>query len=145
MSERNTTWLRFGLAIIASIYAIFGAAIALQLVHAVLITGSQESRPGLLDGFVPLLIAFGLLTHRPWARIMGLVVSGFLLFVGIIGLGLCLGHVFDLVRADGGLLVDRPGFAVGLLILVIAFAVWQWWVLSSPSIQAMFCSSPNRP
>jgi len=145
MSEQNTTRLRFGLSVIASVYALFGGTSALQSVYAVLISGSQRSSPGLLDGLIPLFIAYGLFTQRPWARILCLVVSGFLVFVGIAGIVLCLGHVFGFVKADGGLIVDRPGLALASLILLIAFAAWQWWVLSRPVIQAMFCSGSKRP
>lgn len=145
MSEQRTTWLRLSLTINASLYAVFGAASALQLVYAVLISGSQKSAPGLVDGLIPLLIAFGLFTLRPWARILSLVVSGFLLFGGIAGLALCLAHFFGFIGAEAGMIVDRPGQTIGTLVLLIAFAGWQWWVLSRPSIRAMFCASPNRP
>jgi len=145
MSELRTTWLRVSVTIIATVYAIFGAASALQSIYAVLISGSQKSTPGVLDCLVPLFIAFGLFTLRPWARILSLVISGFLIFVGIAGLGLCLAHVFGFVTADGGMIIDRPGLTLGILILLIVFAGWQWWVLSRPSIRAMFCASPNRP
>jgi hypothetical protein len=145
MSEQRTTWLRFSVTIIASMYAILGAAGASQYVYAVLITGTRQSGPVLLDGLVPLFIAFGLFTLRPWARILSLVISGFLIFTGVVGLLLCLAHVFGFVTANGGSIVDRPGLTIGALILVIVFACWQWWILSRPSIRAMFCSSPNQP
>jgi hypothetical protein len=145
MSERNTTWLRFGLAVIASVYAVFGAAYGLQSVYAVLISGTEHSTPSMLDSLIPLFIAFGLFTLRPWARILAVVVSGFMIFVGVAGLLLCVAHLFGFVQAASGLIVDRPGLAVGILFLIIAFAAWQWWVLTRPAIQAMFCASVNRP
>ncbi len=145
MSEQRSTWLRLSLTFIASVYAVFGAASALQLVYTILISGSHKSGPALLDSLIPLCIAFGLFTLRPWARILCLVVCGFLFFGGIAGLAICLGYVLGFIGAEGGLIVDRPGQAVGSLILVMVFAGWQWWVLSRPSIRAMFCSSPNRP
>jgi hypothetical protein len=144
MSEQRTTWLRFSLTLIAIVYAVFGAAVAMQLAYAVLFVGFQKGGPAFLDSLIPLLIAFGLFTLRPWARVLSLVVSGFLLFVGIVGLLLCVAYLFGFVGADGGMIVDRPMLALGSLILLIAFAGWQWFVLSRPSIRAMFCTGPNR-
>jgi hypothetical protein len=145
MSELRTTWLRVSVTIIASVYALIGAANALQSVHALLISGSHNGTPGTLESLVPLFIAFGLFTLRPWARILSIVISGFLIFVGLAGLLLCVAYVFGFVAAEGGMIVDRPGLALGLLILLIVFAGWQWWVLSRPSIREMFCASLNRP
>lgn len=143
MSEQRTTWLRLSLAAIASVYAIFGVCGAVQLVYGILISGSSQGGPKLLDSLIPLFLAFGLFTLRPWARILGLIVSGFLLFVGLLGFVFCLGHLLNLHPASGGLILSQPVLAIGSLILLTAFAGWQWWVLSRPSIRSMFCEGGN--
>jgi hypothetical protein len=145
MSELRTTWLRLSVTIIASVYGIYGLASALQSVYALLIAGSRQTTPGLLESLIPLFIAFGLITLRPWARILTLVISGFLIFVGIVSLVLCVAYAFGFLTPGAGLIVDRPGLAVAWPIALIAFAGWQWWVLSRPSIQAMFCASAKWP
>ena len=126
--------------IIACIYALLGAAVASQWIYAVLFTGTRSTTPGLLDGLVPLGLAYGLVTFRPWARILGLVVSGFLVVVGVVGLPLCLGHVLGIYKADGGSIVDRPITTLIILALLIALASWQWWVLTRPQARLLFSS-----
>jgi hypothetical protein len=124
--------------IIAGIYALLGTASALEWLYAVLFTGTRSTTPGLLDGLVPLGLAYGLVTFRPWARILSLVVCGFLEFVGAIGLLLCLGHVLGIHKAAGGSIVDRPIATLIILALLIAFAAWQWWVLTRPQVKHLF-------
>jgi hypothetical protein len=134
--------VRVEIKIIACVYALLGAASASQWLYAVLFTGTRSTTPGLLDGLVPLGLAYGLVTFRPWGRILGLVVSGFLGFVGIIGLIMCLGHVLGIYKADGGSIVDRPIATLIILALLIAFATWQWWVLTRPQVGHLFSSKP---
>ena len=126
--------------IIACIYALLGAAVASQWIYAVLFTGTRSTTPGLLDGLVPLGLAYGLVTFRPWARILGLVVAGFLGVAGVVGLPLCLGHVLGIYKADGGSIVDRPITTLIILALLIALASWQWWVLTRPQARLLFSS-----
>jgi hypothetical protein len=132
--------VRVSIKIIACVYALLGAAVASQWLYAVLFTGTRSTTPGLLDGLVPLGLAYGLVTFRPWARALGLVVSGFLGFVGVVGLPLCLGHVLGIYKADGGSIVDRPIATLIFLALLIAFASWQWWVLTRPRARHLFSS-----
>jgi hypothetical protein len=128
--------------LIAGIYAVLGTASALEWLYAVLFTGTRSTTPGLLDGLVPLGLAYGLVTYRPWARILGLVVAGFLGLVGVIGLLLCLGHVLAIHKAAGGSIVDRAIATLIILALFIAFAAWQWWVLTRPQVSHLFSSKP---
>ena len=132
--------MRVSIKIIACVYALLGAASASQWLYAVLFTGTRSTTPGLLDGLVPLGLAYGLVTFRPWARTLGLVVSGFFGFVGIIGLIMCLGHVLGIYKTDGGSIVDRPIATLVILALLIAFASWQWRVLTRPEARHLFSS-----
>ena len=132
--------MRVSIKIIACIYALLGAASASQWLYAVLFTGTRSTTPGLLDGLVPLGLAYGLVTFRPWARTLGLVVSGLLGFTGVVGLPLCLGHVLGTHKATGGLIVDWPIATVTILALLIALASWQWWVLTRPQARLLFSS-----
>jgi hypothetical protein len=132
--------VRVSIKIIACVYALFGAAAASPWLYSVLFTGTRSTTPGLLDGLVPLGLAYGLVTFRRWARILGLVVSGFLGFVGAVGLLLCLGHVLGIYKADGGSIIDRPIATLIILALLIAFTSWQWWVLTRPQALALFSS-----
>ena len=135
--------MRVSIKIIACVYALLGAASASQWVYAVLFTGTRSMTPGLFDGLLQLGLAYGLVTFRPWARTLGLVVSGFLGFVGVVGLLLCLGHVLAIYKADGGSIVDRPIATLIILALLIAFASWQWWVLTRPQARHLFSSTPG--
>jgi hypothetical protein len=132
--------VRVSIKIIACVYALLGAALASQWLYSILFTGTRSTTPGLLDGVLPLGLAYGLVTFRPWARILGLVVSGFLGFVGVVGLLLCLGHVLAIYKADGGSIVDRPIATLIILALLIAFASLQWWVLSRPQVRHLYSS-----
>jgi hypothetical protein len=134
--------VRLSIKIIACVWALVGAAAASQWLYAVLFTGTRSTTPGLLDGLVPLGLAYGLVTFRPWARILGFVVSGFLGFVGVVGLTLCMGHVLGIYKADGGSIVDRPIATLTILALLIAFASWQWWVLTRQQARQVFSSKP---
>ena len=126
---------------IAGVYALLGVAAAFEWLYAVLYTPARTS-PGLFECLVSLGLAYGLVTFRPWARTLGLVVSGFLGFVGVVGLPLCLGHVLGIYKADGGSIVDRPIATLIILALLIAFATRQWWVLTRPQVGHLFSSKP---
>jgi len=130
--------VRVSIKIIACVYALLGATVASQW----LLTGTRSTTAGLLEGMVPLGLAYGLVTFRPWARTLGLVVSGFLGFVGVVGLLLCLGHVQGIHKAEGGSIVDRPIATLTILALLIAFASWQWWVLTRQQARQVFSSKP---
>ena len=132
--------MRVSIKIIACVYAVLGAASASQWLYAVLFTGTRSTTPGLLDGLVPLGLAYGLVTFRPWARFFGLVATGFLWFAGVGGLLLCLGHVLGINKAAEGWIVDRPIATLIFLALLIAFASWQWRVLTRPEARHLFSS-----
>jgi hypothetical protein len=134
--------VRVSIKIIACVYALLGAAVASQWLYAILFTGMWRTTHGLLDGLVPLGLAYGLVTLRPWARILGLVVSGFLGVAGVAALIMCLGHVLGIDKAVEGSIVDRPIATLISLALLIAFASWQWWVLTRPQARHLFSSTP---
>jgi hypothetical protein len=129
--------------IIAGIYALLGAASAWEWLYAVLFTGTRSTHSGFLDAVVPLGLAYGLVTFRPWARTLGLVISGLIGFVGVLSLILWLGlRLRGIDKRWSGLIVDRPVAALILIALLIAFAAWQWWVLTRPQVHHLFSSKP---
>ena len=128
--------MRVSIKIIACVYALLGATVASQW----LLTGTRSTTAGLPEGMVPLGLAYGLVTFRPWARTLGLVVSGFLGLTGVVGLPLCLGHVLGIYKASSGLIVDWPIATVIILALLIAFSAWQWWVFSRPQVRHLYSS-----
>jgi hypothetical protein len=131
--------MRASLMIIVSIYALLGAASALEWLYAVLLTGARSTHSGLLDGVVPLTLAYGLATFRPWARILGLVIAGLLGLLGVMSLLLWLVHaVHGLGKGTTGLIVEKPVAALFLIALFFAFSAWQWWVLSRPQVRDLF-------
>ncbi len=132
--------MRTGVMIAACLYGLAGAALALQWLHALLITGTTAAIPGPLNGLIPLGLTYGLVTFRPWARILGLIVAGFLGFVGVTALAFCLGHVLGIHRAAGGLIVDQPALALGVITALVAFAGWQSWLLTRPSTRDLFAA-----
>jgi hypothetical protein len=130
--------MRHSVRACAVLYAIFGAVLALQFLFPILFSGEYSSTRGLLDGLIPLALAYGLWTFRPWARIGGLIVSIFLGFVGVAALSLGLGHVMGIKKASGGTIVDWPIFTLLFLASVVVFAAWQWWMLTRRQTVQMF-------
>jgi hypothetical protein len=87
---------------IAGVYALLGVAAAFKWLYTVLYTGSQNTTPDLLVALVLLGLARGLVTFRPWARTLGLVVSGLLGITGVIGLLWCLSTSWGFTRLREG-------------------------------------------
>jgi hypothetical protein len=133
--------VRAKIKIIACIYALLGAAAASEWLYAVLLAGTRGRGSGFLDAVVSLGLAYGLITFRPWARTLGLVIAGLIGFVGVLSLILWLVQV---LRGFGdrvtGLIFERPVAALILIALLIAFSAWQWWVLTRPQAVHLFSS-----
>jgi len=135
--------VRVSIKIIACVYALIGVAAASQWLYAILIGGRRGISTGLLDGLLPLGLAYGLVTYRPWGRTLGLVFSGLLGFVGGLGLILWLVHViWGLGEHVSGLIVERPVAAPIVMALLIVLSAWQWWLLTRPQIAQLFSANP---
>jgi hypothetical protein len=130
--------MRVSIKVISGLYAAIGAANAVFWLYAVLFRGVLGSTPGFLDGVIPLATAYGLISFRPWGRSLCLAVAAFEVFAGVLGLVMCLGHVAGIHRADGGMILDRPILTFGILAILLAFAAWQWWLLTRPPVREMF-------
>jgi hypothetical protein len=130
---------------IALIYAMFGAAAASVWLYSVLFVGTRSGSSTPFDAIIPFALAYGLATFRPWARILGLLVTGFLGFVGVLGLIMCVGHVAGHTKAATGLIVDNPVLAFVMVGLLIAFAGFQWWALAARPGRDLFVSRQTQP
>ena len=128
---------------IASVYNLLAAASVFHWVYAVLFIGTWD-----LSDFLVALgllgLARGLVTFRPWARTIGLVISGLLGSVGVLSLIVwLLVHVFRWKNERmTGLIVDRPVAGLIIVALFTAFSAWQWWVLTRPQVGHLFSSKP---
>jgi hypothetical protein len=135
--------VRVSIKIIACVYALIGAAAALQWLYAMLFGGIRGMTTGLADGLLPLGLAYGLVTYRPWGRTLGLVFSGMLGLVGVLGLILWLVHViWGLDERWSGVIVERPVVVAFVMALLIVFSAWQLWVLTRAQIAQLFSANP---
>jgi hypothetical protein len=130
--------VRARIKIIAGIYLLVGAATVLQGVNAVLFTGTTRITPGFSGALITLGLAYGLMTLRPWGRILGVGLAGLLGFCGVVALVPCLGHVLGINKAVGGTIVDWTVTTLFMIALVIAFEAWQWYVLTRPQAVELF-------
>ena len=130
--------VRTSFKIIGCIYALAGAAAAVEGLDAVLHTGFDPTS-GKLAGLWFLVLAYGLLTFHPWARTLGLMTSG---LVGVAGVRSLIWwwqvHVQGGLKDAQGLVVDRPVAALFLIALLIAFSAWLWWVFSRPQVRHLY-------
>jgi hypothetical protein len=119
-----------------------------QWLYAVLFTGPRHATSDLFVCLLPLGLAYGLVTFRPWAQTLGIVFSGLLCGVGVLSLILWLmlhpwaQHVPGNPKGTSGLIVDGPVAAPIIIALMIAFGAWQWWVLTRPQADHLFSSKP---
>jgi hypothetical protein len=132
--------VRTSFKIIGCIYALLGAAAALEGLYAVLLTGFDPTS-GLLAGLWFLVVVYALVTFHPWARTLGLVTSG---LVGVAGVRSLIWwwqvHVQGGLKEAQGLVVERPVAALFHIALLIAFSAWQWWVFSRPQVRQLYSS-----
>ena len=127
---------------IACVYALLAVALVSHGVYAVLVIGTWDMSDFLV-AFGLLGIAHGLVTFRPWARTLGVVISGLIGATGVLSLILWLGfHLYGFDKGGTGLIVDRPVASLILIALFIAFSAWQWWVLLRPQVDHLFSSKP---
>ena len=130
--------MRFAVKIIAWVYLAAGIAGGFEVVYAILFGGTRND---VGEAVLFLLLGYGLLHFHPLARGVILLLSVLSLFVGVIGLALCIGHVAGLIRASSGLIVDQPVLAFVALGICLVFVSWQLWVLTRPEIAALFKKS----
>jgi hypothetical protein len=141
--------MRASVKIIACVYALFGATLVSQWVYDFLYIPEHRNFWGTSDliiGLVPLGLAYGMVTFRPWARILGLVYAGLYGFVGVLSPIMWLVNVirgFDWGSSGlTALIVARPVAGLIISALLIAFSTWQWWVLTRPQVVHLFSSKP---
>jgi hypothetical protein len=127
---------------IACVYALLAVALVAHWAYAVLFIGTWDMSDFLV-ALGLLGLAHGLVTFRPWARTIGLLISGLLGSFGVFGLILWLGvNLHGDKKGWTGLIVDRPVAALILAVLPVAFSAWQWWVLSRPQVRRLYSSMP---
>lgn len=88
-----------GIVAVSSVFGIGGEE-ALLPIHIIAIVGGIITLFTLLLSLPALLLGYGLLNLRPWARILGLVLSGLSLFHIPIGTALALYSFWVLLKPD---------------------------------------------
>jgi hypothetical protein len=127
---------------VATLYGLYGVASMLVLIYQVLFTGVRSEAPGLLFGVIgPLAIGYGLVARRNWARVLALGVAALVGTGGVIGGIIGIGHSAGFFQNASGLLIDRPAVGMSLVVLLLAFALVQWWILTRPDVLRGFRSS----
>ncbi len=84
------------------------------------------------------------MTFRPWARTLGLVLSGLFGFTGVLSLIVWLASLLGAFKAHPatGLIIERPVAGLILIASLITFSAWQRWVLNRPQVGDLFSSRP---
>ena len=88
-----------GIVAVSSIFGIGGEE-ALLPIHIIAIVGGIVTLFTLLLSLPGLLLGYGLLNFRPWARILGLVLSGLSLFHVPIGTALAIYSFWVLLKPE---------------------------------------------
>jgi hypothetical protein len=88
-----------GIVAVSSVFGI-GGEDALLPIHIIAIVGGIVTLFTLLLSLPALLLGYGLLNLRPWARILGLVLSGLALFHVPVGTGLALYSFWVLLKPE---------------------------------------------
>jgi hypothetical protein len=96
-----------GIIAVSSLFGIGGEE-ALLPIHIIAIVGGIITLFTLLLSLPALLLGYGLLNLRPWARILGLVMSGLSLFHIPIGTALALYSFWVLLKPETEALFRQP-------------------------------------
>jgi hypothetical protein len=95
-----------GIVAVSSIFGIGGEE-ALLPIHIIAMVGGIVTLFTLLLSLPALLLGYGLLNFRPWARVLGLVLSGLSLFHIPIGTALSLYSFWVLLKPETAVLFQR--------------------------------------
>jgi hypothetical protein len=128
--------------LLACVYALNWAVAAAQSCYEIVFAEARSTTLGPFTAVVGLVLAYGLVTFRPWARILGLLLSGLMGLVAVVSSLFYLWHFLDIQRAAGRVIVEGTFLPLINLVLYTAFAAWQWWVLTHPQVRLLFSSKP---